>query len=98
MSNFPDFLRSLLLTMIFSFLTPVILIAGGLMSFTVISYLPHLATVGQFCSQQILQFLTIFGNGDPIAGSLTIGVACSFVGALFDSYAFCHNQRIHSSR
>ncbi len=98
MSTFSDFLRSLLLTMIFSFLTPVLLIAGVLISFTLMGCLPYVATVGQFCSHQTLQFLTIFGNGHPLAGGLIIAMTCSLVGALFDTYASCQNQRVHSPR
>ncbi len=87
MSIFSDFLRSLLLTMILSFITPIFLLLGGLISFILIGHLPQLAALGQVCSHQILQFLAVFGRGSPLEGCFIIGITCSFVGALFDTYA-----------
>ena len=97
MSIFPDFLRSLLLTMIFSFITPIFFISLGWVSFILIGWLPNLEDIGQFYSDQILQFLATFGSGHPIQGSLIIGMTCSFVGALFDTYAASQHLRSHSS-
>ncbi len=93
MSIFSDFLRSLLLTMIFSFLTPTLLIVGGLISFTLMGYLPLLEALGQFWSNQILQFLAIFGRGNPLEGGLIISMTFSLVGALFDTYASYSSPR-----
>ncbi len=86
MSIFSDFLRSLLLTMILSFITPIFLFVGIFISFTLLGYLPQVAAFGQLCSHQILQFLAVFGRGNPLEGGLIIGITCSFVGALFDTY------------
>lgn len=87
MSIFSSFLRSLLLTMILSFITPIFVFVGGVISFTLISYLPKLTALGQLCSHQILQFLAVFGRGNPLEGILIIAMTFSFVGALFDTYA-----------
>jgi hypothetical protein len=87
MSIFSNFLRSLLLTMILSFITPILVFVGGLISFTLIGYLPLLAALGQLCSHQILKFLAVFGRGNPLEGVLIIAMTFSFVGALFDTYA-----------
>ncbi|MGB3405309.1 MAG: hypothetical protein WBA77_21675 [Microcoleaceae cyanobacterium] len=93
MSIFSDFLRSLLLTMILSFMTPIFLFVGVLISFTAVGYLPQLAAFGQLCSDQVLQFLAVFGRGNPFEGGLIIGITCSFVGALFDTYASYGSSR-----
>ena len=85
MSIFSDFLRSLLVTMILSFMTPVFFFGGVLISFTVLGCLPQLAAFGQFCNDQVLQFLAVFGRGSPFEGGLIIGMTCSLVGALFDT-------------
>ncbi|MGL5080306.1 MAG: hypothetical protein ACRC8A_02350 [Microcoleaceae cyanobacterium] len=93
MNHFLGFLRSLLLTMLLSFLAPVLLIHGGLASFILVAHLPTLETVGQFCSHQILEFLTVFGSGQPWLGTIIIGLTFSLVGALFDTYAVFQHQR-----
>ncbi|WP_413166688.1 hypothetical protein ACL6C3_08290 [Capilliphycus salinus ALCB114379] len=93
MSIFPDFLRSVLLTMVLSFLTPILVISFGLASSAIIGCLPFLETIGQFSCQQILQFLATFGSGHPLQGSLIIGITCSLVGGLFDTYASYQSPR-----
>lgn len=93
MSIFPDFLRSILLTMVLSFLTPILLISLGLISSTMIACLPYLESIGQFSCRQILQFLATFGSGHPLQGGMIIAITCSLVGALFDTYASYQSPR-----
>lgn len=95
MSILPDFLRSLLLTSILSFVTPIVLIGVGWTSLALISYLPSLQTIGQSGIAQIWDFLATFGDGHPWQGCLVIGVTCSLVGAMFDTYVLCHSSRGH---
>ncbi|WP_313890540.1 hypothetical protein [Aetokthonos hydrillicola] len=40
----------------------------------------------------VLEFLTIFGNGAPLRGVVVISFTCSFVGVLFDAYAYYRYQ------
>ena len=61
----------------------------------VISCVPGLDSVGQAGTTQILQFLATFGSGCPFQGVMTIGSACSIVGALFDTYAFYRYQSLN---
>ncbi|NJK36730.1 MAG: hypothetical protein HC825_04870 [Oscillatoriales cyanobacterium RM1_1_9] len=93
MSHFPSFIRSLFLTMILSFLAPILLIHGGLVSFVLVAHLPMLDTSGEICSHRILEFLAIFGNGQPWLGTVIIGTTFSLVGSLFDTYASFQHQR-----
>lgn len=93
MSIFPNFLRSLLLTGLLSFIAPLLLIGAGLTSFSLIGLVPALQGVGRSGEDQILQFLATFGSGSPLQGFLVIGLAFGLVGALFDTYAAYQNSR-----
>ncbi|WP_240041583.1 hypothetical protein [Okeania hirsuta] len=93
MNILPNLLRSLLLTSIFSFVTPILLIGVSWTSFALISHFPSLRTIGQFGVAQIWHFLATFGDGHPWQGCLVIAVTFSLVGAMFDTYVFCQNPR-----
>jgi len=95
MSILINLLRSLLLTTIFSFITPMMLIGVSWMSFVLISHLPNLQKIGQSGIAQIWQFLATFGSGHPWQGCLVISITCSLVAAMFDTYVFCQNPRGH---
>jgi hypothetical protein len=85
MSIFPNFLRSLLLTSLLSFVAPLLLIGVGLTSFSLIGLVPALQGVARSGEDQILHFLATFGSGCPLQGCL--------VGALFDTYAAYQHSR-----
>lgn len=91
----PNFLLSLLLTSIFSFVTPILLIGMSWTSFALISHLPSLQTIGQSGIAQIWHFLATFGSGHPLQGCLVIAFTCSLVGAMFDGYVLSQNPRGH---
>ena len=93
MSIFPNFLRSVLLTSLLSFVAPLLLIGAGLTSFSLIALVPTLQGVGRSGEEMILQFLATFGSGCPLQGFLVIGVTFGLVGALFDTYAFYQHSR-----
>ncbi len=92
MTILTNLLRSLLLTIIFSFITPVILIGTSWMSFALISSVPSLQGFGQYGTAQMWQFLATFGSGHPWQGCLVIAITCSLVGAMFDTYVFYQNS------
>ena len=93
MSIFPNFLRSVLLTSLLSFVAPLLLIGAGLTSFSLIGLVPALQGFGHSGEEMILQFLATFGSGCPLQGFLVIGIAFGLVGALFDTYAFYQHSR-----
>lgn len=94
MSIFSHLIRSLLLTMVFSFITPLFVMAVGLICFDMMSHLPLVESMGKIGSSQIVKFLSTFGTGCPLQGSLVISITFSLVGGLFDTYASYHYHRI----
>ncbi|MFH7027152.1 MAG: hypothetical protein ACHBN1_17560 [Heteroscytonema crispum UTEX LB 1556] len=98
MTIFTNFLRSLLLTIIFSFVAPMFLVGVILIALSAAGYFPGLQELSNAIATQISDFLAIFGSGTPLRGLFTISLTCSFVGGLFDTYAYyrCQILRIHS--
>jgi hypothetical protein len=94
MSTLPNLLRSLLLTSIFTFLAPVLLICILLAGSAVISYVPHLEAFGSGSLEQIANFLKVFGSGSVWRGITVIGLVGSLVGILFDTYTFYRFQNL----
>jgi hypothetical protein len=92
MQLFITFTRSLLLAVITSFLAPIALLGTAWLGLQLWGYLPVVGGWGLAANHHIAGFLTVFGNGSPIAGILTIAMVCAFVGALFDTYAFYNAQ------
>jgi hypothetical protein len=88
-------LRSLLITGILSFIAPSLFIGVIWAVLILLSYIPLAESVGQVGVGQLLNFLTIFGNGSSIRGLLTIGLVCSLVGVLFDTYTFYRYQKLN---
>ncbi|MDJ0843203.1 MAG: hypothetical protein AB4044_10090 [Crocosphaera sp.] len=80
--------RSLLLSILLSFVTPVLFLGGVLGTLLTVSYIPGIALLGQLGQELILSFLSTFGEGYPLQGMLTIGVTCAMVGGLFDVFNF----------
>ena len=93
MSIFPNFLRSVLLTSLLSFVAPLVLIGAGLTSLSLIRFVPALQGVGRSGEDLILQFLATFGSGCPLQGFFVIGLTFALVGALFDTYASYQHSR-----
>ncbi len=90
----PNFLRSLLLTIVLSFIAPLFLVGGTIVSVSLIGYLPGPEGIAEAIAEQILQFLATFGSGNPLRGLVVISLTCSLVGALFDTYAFYRYQTL----
>jgi hypothetical protein len=83
-----NLLRSLLLSTLFSFTAPVALLGTILLTLYLASYIPWVGFIGQVGSNQMLQFLSIFGSGYPAQGLVIIGIAFAVVGSLFDLFNF----------
>ena len=95
MTMFINFLRSLLLSIIFSFFAPIIFFGGALLFLSLMSFLPGLQAISDIIATQISKFLAAFGSGMPMQGLFVICLTCSFVGALFDSYVYYRCQILH---
>ncbi|KST67373.1 hypothetical protein [Mastigocoleus testarum] len=98
MNIFANFIRSLLLSMVFSFVAPMLFVGSLWTVIILVSYFPGLQELTQVIAQDISQFLMVFGSGTPLQGVLVICLTCCFVGALFDAYAFyrCQILRLNS--
>ncbi len=92
MSVFTNFLRSLLLTIFFSFSAPMTLVGGLLFFLPLIGHFPALQGATEASATRIMHFLAVFGSGHPLHGLVIISLTCSFVGALFDTYAYYRYQ------
>ncbi len=92
MTMFINFLRSLVLSIIFSFVAPIIFFGGALLTLSLLSLLPGLEGVAEIIATQISKFLAAFGSGTPMEGLFVICLTCSFVGGLFDTYVYYRGQ------
>nr|WP_232826114.1 hypothetical protein [Cyanothece sp. BG0011] len=88
--------RSLLLSVLLSFVTPLLFLGGMLGTLLTVSYIPGIAVLGQMGQELVLSFLSTFGEGYPVQGMLTIGVTCAMVGGLFDVFNFYLYQDVRS--
>jgi hypothetical protein len=98
MSILANFVRSLVLTTVFSFIAPIFLVGGTLVFLCLSGYVPGLQDITEHIATQILLFLATFGTGSPLNGLFVISLTCAFVGGLFDIYAYyrCQILRIDS--
>ncbi len=94
MSILSNFLRSLLLSIILSFVAPMLLVGVLVASTSLIGYIPGMQGIASAIANQILQFLATFGSDSPFQGLLVISLTCSLVGGLFDTYAFYRYQNL----
>jgi len=79
-------LKSLLLSLLFSFTIPLALIGVLLLIFSGLEHVSTLrAFIGDF-NDGLKIFLTIFGNGSLVLGMVIIGLACSLVGGLLELF------------
>ncbi len=86
MSLITSFFRSLLLTVVFSFVAPMAAVGALLVTLSLIGYIPGLQELTAAITNPILQFLATFGSGNSLHGLVVIASTCSFVGVLFDTY------------
>lgn len=86
--------RSLLLSTLLSFFSPVILLGGLLFLLHAAGYIPGFAPMSQAGMVHLWEFLAVFGGGCPLQGIITIGCTFAFVGSLFDLFNFSLYQGI----
>ncbi|QKD81675.1 hypothetical protein HPC62_05255 [Thermoleptolyngbya sichuanensis A183] len=94
MRMFPNLMRSLLITAIFSFLLPVVLVGCLLVPLRVLQEIPSLEVMSQAGIAPVVEFLRVFGSGNPLHGLLVIASVSSLVGILFDSYTLYRHEKI----
>ncbi|AFZ23702.1 hypothetical protein Cylst_1415 [Cylindrospermum stagnale PCC 7417] len=92
MTILTNFLRSLLLTTVFSFVAPMFLVGGFLLLLSLTGHIPGLQGATEDILTQIMHFLATFGSGSSLHGLFVISFTCGFVGALFDMYAYYRYQ------
>jgi hypothetical protein len=83
-----------LVSTVFSFVTPVIIVAGTLAMLHTAGYIPGFSWITQIGTSQIWGFLAVFGSGCPLQGMFTIGIAFAVVGSLFDLFNFSLYQGV----
>lgn len=91
-----NFLISLLVTALMSFSTPIIFFGVMLGILLIVSHIPGVAVLGQTGAIEILNFLAVFGNGQPLIGVIILGIVGSVVGGLFDMFNFYRYQSLRS--
>ena len=92
MMVFTNFLRSVLLAIVLSFIAPILFVGVILSCLYLFGLIPVLHGMTQEIPNDILHFLATFGTGSPLHGLLIIGLTFGFVGGLFDIYAYYRHQ------
>lgn len=80
-------LRSLVLTGIAGFLTPMLFMGMLLSVVFLIGYVPGLDGISHDNLNRLAHFLNVFGSGNPLRGVVILGIVGGSVGMLFDTYA-----------
>ncbi|MGL5794158.1 MAG: hypothetical protein ACRC06_07055 [Waterburya sp.] len=73
---------------------PVVLISCTLLFLGIISYIPGFFELSEQGIKCIFGFLTVFGDGKPFWGILTLGFTVSIVGILLDILNFYRYQSL----
>lgn len=94
MKHLSHFVRSFLVTVIISFIFPIMIVASLLGFSFAISYLPGLESIGKMGLNQILTFLSIFGAGSVLRGIIVIGLTIALVGGWFELYNLYRDRQL----
>ena len=86
--------RSLILTALLSFISPIIVVGTMLATLLLVSYVPGIESFCQAIIVSIVWFLGVFGTGSAIVGLLIIGFTCGIVGGLFNLYTLSRYQKL----
>ena len=81
-----NFIVSLFITATVIFIVPIAIVGLMLGVALILSLVPGFVMMGNHAVQGILQFLAVFGSGKPVSGVVTLSLAASFVGVLFDLF------------
>ena len=89
-----SFIVSLFLTATIIFIVPIAVVGLMLGLALVVSLIPGFMMIGNHAVQGILEFLAVFGSGRPLSGIVTLSLAGSFVGILFDLFNMSRFQSL----
>lgn len=84
------FLPSFFLTVLMSFLAPVVVCGLILTLCSALWVLPGMTSV--LAQRALTEFLEVFGSGNAWQGVLVIAAACSLVGGMFEAFNLCYYQ------
>ena len=79
---------SLLLTTTISFAIPALIIGAIFAILLILGYVPGFIWLGHCGVDRVLDFLAVFGTGNPLEGLMILGFAFALVGMLFDLFIF----------
>ena len=79
---------SLLLTTTISFAIPAFIIGTIFAMLLLLGYVPGLTLLGHCGVDRVLNFLAVFGTGNPLEGLMILGFAFALVGMLFEIFIF----------
>lgn len=86
----PRFLPSFFITILMSFLAPVVVCGLILTLCSALWVFPGMTSV--FLQRAVTEFLEVFGSGNAWQGVLVIAAACSLVGGMFEAFNLCYYQ------
>ncbi len=92
MTTLRHLLLSLILTSLFCFGIPLVLLGSLLILLFGLQTVPVMGSIAAVGFTQLSWFLEVFGNGSIWEGLWLIGLSWSLVGILFDLYIFCQYQ------
>jgi len=89
---------SFAVTLVISFVFPVILVLSLLALTLGMSYFPGLDCFGEVSFHQLVTFLSIFGAGSVSRGVIVIGLTLALVAGWFDLYTLYRHYQFQSGK
>lgn len=81
-------------TALLFFVAPALLLGAMVLVVAVMAYIPGFETLAPTVRSQLMEFCAVFGGGHSWQGVVTMGLACSFAGILFDLCTFIRYEKL----